>query len=739
MVIAHREPGGLPGANTVFKVRATAFVIAMGSVERPITFIDNDRPGVMLLSAAERYLARFGVRVGSDVVVFANHDRAYTSAARLLAGGLRVRAIVDTRSESEFAAGGEFAARARAELSRAGVECLLEHAVIAAVGGAAGMKGAIVGARSISGNSRSIACDALLVSGGWTPAVNAGTQDGGALRFSNDARAFTAAAQPAWRQSAGAADGMLELSDALASGHSAGDRAARYAGAQGSAGSAPRATGDSTPRLVPFWRSPANRSAEKRQFVDFQNDVTVADLRQALEEGFIDIEHIKRYTTLGVGTEQGSTGNFLGTMIVAELKGERVTEVGASRLRPPYHPVTLRSLAGHRVGLALRVARRTPLHDWHVAHGAALESMGLWMRPRYYRANGCDAYTAGVIEATRVRASGGITDGSTLGKIEIAGADAGAFLDRLYLTKASSIKAGRGKYMVNLREDGMVLDDGLVLRLSDDRFFATTSSAHAEGILSHLEYYCETEFAGQKVSVTDVTEAWAVIVVAGPESRATLFRVLGSEWQALLRRLAHMEFLAGRWREREVRVLRASFSGELAYELHCRPEIALQLWQALVDAGLSPYGLEALDILRIEKGYLASSEINGQTTPFDLGMQSLVKIGNSCVGSNLLDRAAFHEPTRPCLVGLRAEDGHGKFLAGAQLTAPNGSNRPCGFVTSSAFSPALGEWIGLGLAARSLATDASVLVARDPVRGGDTTVRVVSPVHFDSAGARLKS
>jgi sarcosine oxidase subunit alpha len=728
--IVHSEPGGLPGANTLYRIRAAELVMSTGLVERPIAFIDNDRPGVMMLAAGERYLARFGVRVGSELVLFANHDRVYRAAARFLASGMRVHAIIDTRREADIDAGGDGAARERAALERAGVLCLLGHAVMAAQGGWTGVRAAIVAPLATPHASRALRCDALLVSGGWTPAVHAGMQDGGALG---------AAGPLASLQLAGGCNGTLELGAVLAEGHRAGERAARLAGATRPAGPVPAGSGDPAPRLAPFWRSPARRDAERRQFVDFQNDVTVADLRQALEEGFLDIEHVKRYTTLGVGTEQGRTASVLGAAIIAEIRGVDVSSVGTSRLRPPFHPVTLQSLAGRRIGPALRVTRRTPLHDWHAAHGACLEGAGLWVRPRYYAANGADAFAAGIAEARRVRAHGGIADGSTLGKIEIAGPEAPAFLDRMYLNKASTIKLGRSRYMVNLREDGMVLDDGLVLRLEEQRFLATTSSGHAQHMLSHFEHYRDTEWAARKLIVADVTEAWAVIVAAGPRSRESIQRALDRECHGALEALGHMQFTQLDWRERELRVLRASFSGELAFELHCRPDIALPLWEALVDAGLAPYGLEAIDILRVEKGYLAGPEMNGQTTPLDLGLAGLFKAGNPCVGSELLDRPAFHEPTRPRLVGLRAADGRAKFLPGAQLTTPDDAVHACGHVTSAVFSPALGEWIGLALAAPALAPEGALLVARDPLRLGNASVRVVSPVHFDPDAKRMKA
>jgi heterotetrameric sarcosine oxidase alpha subunit len=735
--IAMTEPGGLPGHSTVHRIRARALVLATGAVEQPIAFVDNDLPGVMLVGAAERYLARYGTTVGQDLVLFSGHDRMYASARRLLAGGMRVRAVVDSREKPQVLASGEVR-QLRAALERSGVDCLCGHAVVAADGGRA-VQAVRVAPLAAPGAARTIACDTVLVSGGWSPQGHAGAREGGAPQFVDGPGAGIAVDPSAWRAAAGAANGRFELGAALADGHAAGVRAARHAGACGQGGDAPGGHGDPEPRLVSLWRSPAPRSAEKHQFVDLQNDVTVADVRQALAEGFRDIEHLKRYTALGMGTEQGRTSSLVGSAVLAQFRGEPLAQVGLSRSRMPYQPVTMHSIAGLRTKAAFRVARRTPLHDWHEAHGGVLDSMGLWMRPRYYRGNGAGAFEAAIAEAGRVRAAGGMADASTLGKIEFAGADAAAFLDQVYLTRASSIGIGRARYMVNLREDAMVLDDGILLRLDADRFRATTSSAHAEHMLAHFEFARDTGWEGRAVTVTDVTEAWAVICVAGPGSRAALHAVLGHDWRQALERLGHMAFATGLHAGHDLTVVRAGYSGELAFELHCRPQAAVTLWEALAAQGLAPYGIEALDILRVEKGYLSSSEINGRTTPLDLGMEPLVKQANACLGRELLDRPAFQEPARPCLVGLRAVDGSSRFLAGAQLTTPAERARPCGYVTSAVFSPSLGQWVGLALVARTLATHGTRLTARDPLRQAETAVQVTAPVHFDPAGERLKS
>jgi heterotetrameric sarcosine oxidase alpha subunit len=724
-IIAHAEPGGLAGRNTLYRIRPRKFVMAMGSTERPLVFVDNDRPGVMLLGAAERYLARYGVKVGQSVVIFANHQRAYAAALRLQAAGIEVRAVVDTRGYP-----------APDEVIRSGVTCLTHHAVVAATGGTA-VTGAEIADRSGRTSSRVIPCDAILMSGGWTPAMHAATQDGGVRKFIPGIVAFVGGDQPEWRVSTGAGNGVFELAEIVAGAAIAGQAAGLHAPAGLGAAVASVAAADPAPELLPFWRAECSRLQEKRQFVDFQNDVSVADLRTAVEEGFTDIEHAKRYTALGFGTDQARLSGALGAAIIGELREKPLSDVGTSRLRQPYHPVTMRSLAALKHGPTLRIERHTPLHDWHVNNGGVMESMGLWQRPRYYRGNGDNPSAASIVEAKRVRTTGGIADASTLGKIEISGPDAAAFLDYVYMTRASTLKVGRSRYGVNLREDGMVLDDGLILRIAPDRFRVTTSTGHAGHMLSQFEFYRATDWAHAALALTDVTDAWAVIAAAGPDSRRRVLETFDAESRDAINALKHMDFCTALFAGAELQMLRATFSGELGFEIHCNPEMAVPVWQALISSGMQPYGLEALDILRIEKGYLTHSELNGQTTPFDLGMQGLMKRDDDFVGRPLLQRPAFHESSRPRLVGLRAVNPTAQFLGGAQITTRADLNHACGFITSSTFSPALNEWIGLALVARSIA-DGTELVARDPVRAGDTAVRVTSPVHYDSTGELMR-
>ena len=710
-LFAHRQPGGLPGGDSMLRVRARATIAATGAVEYPIAFRNNDLPGVMLLGAAERYLSRYGVRVGHNIALFGSHDRLYAAAKRLLAGGVRILLIVDSRTAAQANA----SEPAREELRQAGVECLLEHGVVSAHGRLA-LHAITVAAHGKPQAGRLVRCDGLLVSGGWSPCSYA--------RLMSE-------------QVCGAAAGHLELSELVSDAFAAGRRVLPTTTP---AGLVPVARGgDPVPHGVPFWRVPARGADEKYQFVDLQNDVTVADLRQALDEGFHDVEHIKRYTTLGVGTEQGRSSRFLGAAIAADLLQSRSDEPTPSRARPPYQPIPLQALCGTHVGGGLRPERHTPLHEWHSQHDGVLESFGLWLRPRYYSVNGAEPLSAGITEARRVRAVGGVLDASTLGKIEIAGPGADAFLNRIYLIRASELEIGRVRYSVMLREDGMVLDDGIVLRLAPDHFLATVSSSHTQQVLAHLEYWRDCEGWNPTVTVTEVTDAWAVIVVAGPLSRNALHASLGDEWRSTLDELQHMAFAAGQWQGHGVRVLRASYSGELAYEVHCRPTIAVRLWQALVRVGLHPFGLEALDILRVEKGYLGGPEINGQTTPRDLGLQKMLALAKGCVGRDALQRIAFADPDRPRLVGLQGLRPDAVFHAGAHLTAVEAPDRSLGHVTSAVYSPALSRWIGLGLLAGSTASAGEPLLAADPLRGSNVPVTIVPTVHFDRRGERMRA
>lgn len=687
-------------------------VLATGAIERTIAFVGNDLPGVMLLGAAEALAARQGVRLAQRAVLFGNHDRLYAAARRLRSLGIGIRAIVDTR---------EAIRRPPCDdLIEAGIRCHAAHGLMAAQGRRR-VCGAFVAPLASPDAGFRIDCDAIFMSGGWNAMTRLSWEPGSPAPLA-----------------CGAAHGAFDLAAAIGDGHRTALEVARLLGRSIAGSAAPACQGDPEAHVEPVWRMPCSRRKESLQFVDFQNDVTVSDLRQAHLEGFRDIEHVKRYTTLGVGTDQGRTSGAPGTAILAQFCGRDPPAAHSFRPRPPIQPATLNSICGLKQGRWLRPERRTALHAWHVSNGAVMEASGLWMRPRFYRANGAEAAAAGQVEAARVRREAGMVDASTLGKIGIAGPDAAAFLDRLYLTRASSLKIGRARYMVMLREDGMVLDDGLLLRLAADRFVATVSTGHADAVLSHLEFWRAVEFGNRAVALADLTECWSVIAVSGPASRDRLVGVLGNDWSGPVQSLSHMQFSCGDYLGMPLRVLRASFSGELAFELHVHPAATRALWEALQAAAVTPYGLEALDILRVEKGYLTGSEMNGQTTPQDLGLQAFLKSGNDCIGRSLLDRPAFADPARPRLVGLQSVNPEEPFFSGAQLTQTHQTRGSAGHVTSSVYSPALRMWLGLALLSRQIDEGCEVM-ARDPLHGRNTRVRVVLPVHLDPEGSRMRA
>jgi len=741
-VLALTQPEGRPApGDELLLISPRARIIACGAIERPIAFADNDRPGVMLLGAIERYASRYAVRAGNQAVIFGTHDRLYAAALRLREQGIRVGAIVDPRPRPALAA--------LDELERRGTRILSGHVLERALGGTR-VSGARIGAVG-SGAALELPCDLIAVSGGWTPAIQLAAQTGIELRYAPELGAFVAGdAGEVW--TAGAAAGRIELARAISDGaragaqaaealrHGSDARAAAPGSVAGSGAAGATAVGDPLPNLQPLWRVPRGR--EKHQFVDLQNDVTVADLRQAVAEGFCEIEHVKRYTTLGVGTDQGRTGGLVGAAIVAELLGEPLAAIGQSRARPPVRPVPLATLAGLPAPLAVKPWRRTPLHDALIAQGALMEASGLWLRARHFAGPGMDPVAAGVEEARRVRSAGGLLDASTLGKIELSGADAAAFLDRVCLGRPSRIAVGRVRYALLLREDGMVLDDGLLVRLAPSHFLLTTSTHGAETVLSHLQYQLATGPTALEVGCADATEAWAAIVVSGPRSRELLCEALPGGLAAEIAALAHLSWVAGEWRGRPLRILRASFSGELGFELHCAADEAVSLWQALQAAGMQrgvrPYGLEGLDVLRIEKGYLTGAEITGQTSPYDLRLDSWVRASGDCIGRALLERPALHELTRPVLVGLIAAHPAQRFNAGAQLVAGSAPGEALGYITSAAFSPMLERHIALGLLARHHALPGTRVLAADPLAGSPVPLLVSEPVHFDPAGDRMK-
>ncbi|MBY8338584.1 sarcosine oxidase subunit delta family protein [Streptomyces spinosirectus] len=715
----------------VHRIRARRVVLATGAHERSLAFADNDRPGVMLAHSARTYANRYGVLPGRRAVVFTTNDSAYAAALDLAAAGVEIAAIVDTRDDA-----GEWAERART----AGIEVLPGHAVTGTDGDTR-LTSVTVSTYGRTEKQREFTADLLLVSGGWNPVAHLFSQAGGRLRHDETLGTFVPDSCRQAVEVAGSASGVLDLAGVLAQGAAAGVRALE---AEGYAAQAPALPAvPAQPRPTPpmqVFTVPGREGAPR--FVDLQRDVTVDDLTRATAAGMRSVEHTKRYTTAGTANDQGKTSGVLASGVVAELLGVDISALGTTTFRPPYVPVSFAALAGRDRGGLSDPVRTTALHAWHVTHGALFENVGQWKRPWYYPQDGEDMESAVLRECAAAREGVAFMDASTLGKIDVQGPDAALFLDRLYTNMISTLKTGMIRYGVMCRPDGMVFDDGTVMRLAQDRFLVTTTTGNAAAVLDWMEEWLQTEWPELRVHCTSVTEQWATVALVGPKSRA----VLGSLAPQLA--VANEDFPFMAWRETTVagldaRVCRISFSGELAYEINVSPWEALALWEALCEAGapygITPYGTETMHVLRAEKGYpIVGQDTDGTVTPQDLGMSWAVsKKKPDFIGKRSYARADTARPDRKHLVGLLTEE-PGTFLPeGTHLVADSVLPAPpvpmLGHVTSSYRSAALGRTFALALVKGGRDRIGERLYA--PVGGRLVPVTVASPVLYDPEGA----
>jgi sarcosine oxidase subunit alpha len=718
-----------------WRIHAKRVVLATGALERPFVFPGNDRPGVMLASAGLAYARRYGVSVGRDVVLFTNHDGGWRTAAALARAGVPVRAVVDPR--------GEASTLLEQELGSTGTKCLAGHVVIAARGRT--LKSVRIEAFDaatgrLSGPARELQCDALLVAAGWGPVVQLASQSGGAPRYDKTLNAFVPGKPRGGWSAAGAICGTFDAAGAAADGAKAGSAAAKALGFkilkdEAQAEVHPAAAAENR---LPLFEVPSPGKA----FVDLQNDVTASDVRLAKREGFESVEHLKRYTTLGMAADQGKTSNLNAIAILAQERGLPIPSVGATRFRPPYNPVSLGALVGRARGSHMQPLRRTPLHDWHLRAGAEMINVGLWQRPRIYARESETLEQAYIREARAVRASVGITDVSTLGKIDVQGPDAAVLLDRVYTNTFSTLPVGKARYGLMLRDDGFLFDDGTTWRLSETRYLMTTTTANAALVLQHLEMLLAIAWPELKVSVASLTDHWAGVAVAGPNSRALLKKLLDNI-DVGDAALPFMGVKSGRLAGVPVLVARLSFSGERAYEVYCGADHALAVWERLLEAGaefgVAPYGLEALGALRLEKGHVTGAEITGRTSVHDLGLEKMFSMKKDFVGKPLALRPALTDPGRKQLVGVRSLDGK-PVRAGAHLVAGADAKEPGrseGHVTAMCYSPALEGYIALALLKRGRQRHGESLYAADPLRGGHGLVTIVDPCFFDPDGSRM--
>ncbi|QYF88846.1 sarcosine oxidase subunit alpha family protein [Arthrobacter sp. PAMC25284] len=741
----------------IWHIRAAQVILAPGAHERPLVFENNDRPGIMLASAVRSYLNRYAVAAGSRVVISTTNDSAYTLAADLLAAGIKVEAVVDARPQLS-----ETAAAAAA----AGTRVLIGSAV-ANTSGEEQLSGVTVRSINDAGELTSgveqLSCDLLAVSGGWSPVVHLHSQRQGKLRWDEDLAAFVPNSVVPNQQVAGSGRGSYELADCLAEGISAGAAAAIAVGFESdvepSTPAAPRASAPTRQ----LWLVPGEEGGPAEwhhHFVDFQRDQSVADVLRSTGAGMRSVEHVKRYTSISTANDQGKTSgvNAIGVIAAALKQGSgesaggapSIGDIGTTAYRAPFTPVAFSALAGRQRGELFDPARLTSIHPWHVSRGALFEDVGQWKRPWYYPQDGEDMDEAVLRECAAVRESVGFMDATTLGKIEIRGKDAGEFLNRIYTNAFKKLAPGSARYGVMCTPDGMIFDDGVTLRLDEDRFFMTTTTGGAAKVLDWLEEWLQTEWPELDVHCTSVTEQWSTIAVVGPKSRAVVAKLapqLAAEGGLEAEAFPFMTFkettLASGVR---ARICRISFSGELAYEINIPAWYGLNTWEAVAAAGaefnITPYGTETMHVLRAEKGYpIVGQDTDGTVTPQDAGMEWVVSKAKDFIGKRSYTRKDAGRTDRKHLVSVLPVDGTIRLPEGTQLVENGITVNPAygpvpmeGFVTSSYHSAALGRSFALALIKNGRNRIGETLVAA----AGDQLVDVVvaETVLFDAEGTR---
>jgi methylglutamate dehydrogenase subunit C len=703
----------------VICLRFSAVIHAAGAIERPLVFPNNDRPGVMLAGALRTYLNRFGIAPRQRCAIVTNNDTAYEAAFDLAQAGVAVtiadhRQIIPADLLSKSA--------------------MLGMAIFPAtgVGDVAGSK-QVRSVRFEGRHSAEIECDCVGMSGGWSPVVHLTSHGGIKPAYDDRIAAFVPGGFAPQHFGAGAVLGDFGFEAAL----KGGAEAAAKAGFAGKPVSGLHRK-DRAYHILPVWQCANGDKA----FVDFQNDVALKDVRTAHQEGYQSVEHLKRYTTLGMGTDQGKTSNINALAIMAGLRDVTIPQAGTTTFRPPYTGLSVGAIAGRTIGPRFRPVRRSPLHQWHEDHGGVFIEAGLWKRTWYYRWAGNSPEIAYVKEMDLVRRGAGIADVSTLGKIDVQGPDAAEFLNRVYVNGFAKLPVGKARYGVMLNDDGVVLDDGTAARISENQFYVTTTTAQAGEVMSWFEYLLQCHWTDLKVHVTSLTDEWGGMAVSGPKSRDALqlaFPRLDLSNEALPY-MGVRDFAFG---GTTVRLMRLSFSGELAYEVHVSAGFAVDLWEHILKAGepvgIKPYGLEALASLRIEKGHVAGLELDHRNTLDDLGLGRMAGKEKAYVGKELRFRKALQAPDRWSLIGIEGPEDGAKLRGGAILFAANdeikGHGR--GYITSVTWSTELNRFIALGLYQGGLKYEGEDIVCAFPLKNEQVKARIVSPHFIDKEGARL--
>ena len=707
-----REPSPYEPRQRYWRIMAKRAVMATGAEERPIVFGGNDVPGVMTASAVRTYANRYGAAAGKSIVVFTNNNSGYRTARDMKARGIHVEAIVDSRQESNADAGG--------------VRVLRGGVIVNVTGG-----------KRVTGvelaDHRGISCDALAMSGGWSPIVNLMCHRGAKPKWDERIAGFVPPDVGNAFVAVGSAAGKMLLSECLADG-------ARAGTLKGKTPVIPKCR-DEAFAVTPLWWV---KQSTGKAFVDYQNDSTAKDLPLAAQEGYRDIELAKRYTTAGMATDQGKLGNVNAIAILAEATGRTMDQVGTTTFRPYYTPVSFGAIAGPFAGRHFQPVRKTPLHDWAEEHGAVFVETGLWMRSSWFPREGEDWLASASREVLATREQVGLCDVSTLGKIDVQGKDAAEFLNRLYCNTFSTLDVGKARYGLMLREDGIVFDDGTTSRLAADHFLMTTTTANAARVMSHMEFCHQAHWPDLDVQYVSVTEQWAQMAIAGPKARATLQKIVDGvtldDTSFPYLAAKEISILGGM----PARLFRISFSGEHAYELAVPADygnlVARVLDQAGEEFGITPYGIEALSIMRIEKGHVAGGELNGTTTAGDLGLGKMMSSKKDYIGRMMAAREGLTDKNRQCVVGIRPFDVTDKIRSGSHILKKDDAPSMAadqGYISSVAWSPMLNMWLGLALLSNGRERHGEVVKIFDGVRNIHMFGVICDPMHYDKENKKL--
>ena len=720
-------------------IRAKETILSTGSIERPIVFGNNDTPGIFLSAAAKEYMKVYGVLVGKKPLIFTNNDSAYETALEFKKNNVEP-IILDTREEHSS----ELIDEAKSK----GIDIRFSHGVIVA-NGYKKVKSAKIGKLNKDKNSfekiETVDCDCICVSGFWTPSVHLASQSGNKLKYEEKIDAFIPDKKKQHETSVGAANGSFTLEESLKHGFENGSNLSAKITETKTEISIPNVNEKKYGAHDKFWCMPLPKNENPKRFVDFQNDVSVSDIEIALREGYRSIEHVKRYTTLGMATDQGRTSNLNGLQLVSNIENKIVPEVGHTTFRPPFTPITIGTIVGREVGMEYMPTRKTPMHEWHEKNNAVFVDAGAWKRPRYYKQGNETLFEASKREAKNVRENVGICDVTTLGKIDIKGPDAAEFLNRVYTNAWMKLPVGKARYGLMLREDGIVMDDGTTTRISENHYHMTTTTAQAANVLSHLEYYLQIVWPELNVNVVSTTEQWAGAAIAGPKSRDMLSK-LYPDLDVSNEALPFMGYKEAEFFGVPSRIFRISFSGELAYEINVKSDHGMFMWEKMMEVGKEfgnqPYGTEALSTLRIEMGHVAGPELDGRTIPSDVSLNGLVSKKKDFIGKNSLGREAFNVESRQKIVGLIPIDRKSSIPEGSHIVQDQNAKLPnpkLGHVSSSCWSVENNNPFSLAIMKDGKNMIGKKFFAVSPLKNKSIEVEVISSHYVDPEGKRVRS